>query len=179
MITLSAFWPVFNRQKPWDTDFTVQSWNEAHKNSAQNYPKIHGQTKGGGAGAVAQSRILWDVWLFCVLQCRIFIGITKLSRNTVSVVTTVVTVTIRVNDCRQQWVAFLVSTSSTRTQRLVKWLASSWIQRGRARTSGQALVFSSAPSFQVHRAIADVLTGLLEPFLFVYCNTSIICVSHA
>jgi len=50
MITLSAFWPVFNRQKPWDTDFTVQSWNEAHKNSAQNYPKIHGQTKGGGPG---------------------------------------------------------------------------------------------------------------------------------
>ena len=34
IITLVHFDAVFNRQKPWETDFTVQSRNEAYRNSA-------------------------------------------------------------------------------------------------------------------------------------------------
>jgi len=39
---------VFNRQKPWDTDFTVQSQNEAYKNSAKIIQKFTVRPKGGG-----------------------------------------------------------------------------------------------------------------------------------
>jgi len=46
VIILGAFDAVFNRQKPRDTDFTVQPRNDAYKSSAKNCPKNHGQTRG-------------------------------------------------------------------------------------------------------------------------------------
>ena len=51
MISLSAFWQFLTvTRKPWDTDFTVQSWNELK----QNYPKVHSKSQTGG-GTVAAS----------------------------------------------------------------------------------------------------------------------------
>jgi len=35
-----------SHKKPWETDFTVQSRNEAYKKQYKKYPKIHGQTRG-------------------------------------------------------------------------------------------------------------------------------------
>jgi len=48
------FYAVFNRQKPWNMDFTVRSQNEAYKNSTKIIQKFTVKPK-GREGAVAQS----------------------------------------------------------------------------------------------------------------------------
>ena len=68
LMTLNNPNPVFKvTLLPWDTDFTVQSGNEAYK-ICKNYPKIHGQTEGGGA--VAQSPLPLNTPLYISLFYR-------------------------------------------------------------------------------------------------------------
>jgi len=60
MISLSAFWQFLTvTRKPWDTDFTVQSWNELK----QNYPKVHSKSQTGGG----DSCTIASPWIY--FQC--------------------------------------------------------------------------------------------------------------